>query len=130
MKKIFYLTSVFCVMLLMVTLSGCEQSIDTQLVDGGIWCDAYTYDPQLVFFEDGTGKDHGNQFHWDITEDNRLHISMGDWSETYSVSFVKGESEAKVGVDKYLYLIDSNGDEIALESGMMTLQEDMSPWRQ
>ncbi|MBR5792115.1 MAG: hypothetical protein IKY34_03280 [Ruminiclostridium sp.] len=124
-----------CFVLFTMFLSGCGKSIEKQLVDGGIWYDL-DGNPQVVYFSDGTGKDHGTLFTWSITEDNRLYINEDGWTETYSISFekpAKNNSKVKVA-DMYLRLIDPYGDEILLKTGgLVQIQDadyDWSQWEQ
>lgn len=122
------------VFILAISLCGCGKSIEKQLTDGGIWCDV-DGNPQVVYFSDGTGKDHGTLFTWSITEDGRLYIYEDGWSETYSIVFEEPTGgSSKIGPDMYLHLIDSYGDEIILVSGgPMQAQDwdyDWSQWEQ
>lgn len=128
MKKRILLGLFVCV--LAISLCGCGKSIEKQLIDGGIWCDL-DGQPQAVFFADGTAKDLGGPVSWSITEDDQLYVSGDGWSETYSIIFEEGTH--KLGPDMYLYLIDSDGDETVLQTGLMAFQDwdyDFSYWEQ
>lgn len=105
-------------------------SPEYKLVTQGIWY--MNGEPQIVFFEDGTGKYHGNVFYWKMIEDGRLRAVADGRSENYDIFFEDGEGKTgKIGTDVYLHLIDEDGDEQILEGGgIVKLQESGYDWSQ
>ena len=105
-------------------------SPEYKLVEQGIWY--MDGEPQIVFFEDGTGKEHGTTFYWKMLENDRLYLAADGGSGTYDIFFEDGEGKTQVlGTDVYLHLIDEDGYEQIFEGGgIITLQDADYDWSQ